>query len=149
MCSNKATASPLKGVWVPHDTRDQIVDYINYWTEQSELPASRLLGWLELGSSKFHDWKQRYGKVNEHNGKIPRDHWLEDWEQKAILDSHDRHPLEGYRRLTFMMLDDDPLPFQGVLPAHSQPVSVLSVGSWPDRVHARQSKRREPKSCLT
>jgi transposase InsO family protein len=45
--------------------------------------------------------------VNEHNGKVPRDHWLEDWERQAILDFHDRYPLEGYRRLTFMMLDAD------------------------------------------
>jgi hypothetical protein len=29
------------------------------------------------------------------------------WEKQAILDYHARHPLEGYRRLTFMMLDDD------------------------------------------
>jgi putative transposase len=71
------------------------------------LPARRLLGWLGLGTSKFHDWKHRYGKANEHNGKVPRDWWLEDWEKKAILDYHDRHPLDGYRRLTFMMLDDD------------------------------------------
>jgi putative transposase len=66
-----------------------------------------LLGWLGLGTSKFHDWKHRYGKVNEHNGAIPRDWWLQDWEKRAILDYYDRHPLEGYRRLTFMMLDDD------------------------------------------
>lgn len=45
--------------------------------------------------------------ANEHNGQIPRDWWIEDWEKQAILDYHDRHPLEGYRRLTFMMLDDD------------------------------------------
>jgi len=32
---------------------------------------------------------------------------LEDWEKQAILDFHDKHPLKGYRRLTFMMLDDD------------------------------------------
>jgi hypothetical protein len=38
---------------------------------------------------------------------VPRDSWLEDWEKAAILDYHDRHPLEGYRSLTFMMLDDD------------------------------------------
>ena len=41
------------------------------------------------------------------NGNVPRDHWLEPWEHKEILDYHDKHPLEGYRRLTFMMLDDD------------------------------------------
>jgi putative transposase len=60
-----------------------------------------------LGSSKFYDWRKRYGKVNEHNALLPRDDWLQAWEKKAILDFHDRNPLEGYRRLTFMMLDAD------------------------------------------
>jgi putative transposase len=83
------------------------VDYIAYWTQRAEIPARQLLAWLELATSKFHDWKTRYGKTNEHNGRIPRDFWLEDWEKTAIVDYHDRHPLEGYRRLTFMMLDDD------------------------------------------
>lgn len=83
------------------------MDYIGYWTDRAELPAKQLLGWLELSTSKFHTWKDRYGKANEHNGKIPRDFWLEDWERQAILDFHDSHPLDGYRRLTFMMLDQD------------------------------------------
>lgn len=38
---------------------------------------------------------------------MPRDHWLEDWEKKAILEFEQRYPLEGYRRLAFMMLDAD------------------------------------------
>ena len=73
----------MKGAWVPHDIRDEIVDYVNHWTERTELPARRLLGWLGLGTSKFHDWKHRYGKVNEHNGMVPHDWWLEDWEKRA------------------------------------------------------------------
>jgi transposase InsO family protein len=97
----------MKGVWVPHDTRDQIVDYMKYWSERAEQPVGQLLNWLGLASSKYHTWKHRYGKANEHNGKIPRDWWIEAWEKQAILDYHDQHPLEGYRRLTFMMLDDD------------------------------------------
>ncbi len=80
---------------------------MKHWTQRVELPTKRLLGWLELPTSKFHQWKDRYGKANEHNGKVPRDFWLEAWEQQAILDYHDRHPLDGYRRLAFMMLDDD------------------------------------------
>lgn len=84
-----------------------MVDYVQRWTERAELPAKQLLRWLELSTSKFHQWKDRYGKANEHNGQLPRDWWLEDWEKQAILDYHDRHPLEGYRSLTFMMLDDD------------------------------------------
>jgi putative transposase len=103
----KRTWGTLDGAWVPHDTRDQVVDYVNHWTGRAELSTRQLLGWLGLGTSKFHDWKHRYGKVNEQNGKVPRDWWLEDWEKRAIVDYHDRHPLEGYRRLTFKMLDDD------------------------------------------
>lgn len=92
---------------MPHDTRDQIVDYIAYWTKRAELPAIKLLRWLGLAKNKYHTWRDRYGHANEHNGKIPRDFWLEEWEKAAIIDFHDRHPLDGYRRLTFMMLDAD------------------------------------------
>jgi transposase InsO family protein len=60
-----------------------------------------------MAASKFYDWKSRYGKVNEHNSWIPRDHWLEDWEKEAIIEFHHENPLEGYRRFTFMMLDRD------------------------------------------
>jgi transposase InsO family protein len=63
--------------------------------------------WLGLATSKWHSWKHRYGKANEHNAWIPRDHWLEDEEKRAIRDFHALFPLEGYRRLTFMMLDQD------------------------------------------
>ena len=75
------------------------------WNERTEIPAQTLIGWLGITPSKFHAWRRRYGKVNEHNAWIPRDWWLEDWEKQAILDFHREYPLEGYRRLTFMMLD--------------------------------------------
>jgi transposase InsO family protein len=60
-----------------------------------------------LSSSKYYDWEKRYGKANEHNGLVPRDFWLKEWEKQAIIKYHHKYPLEGYRRLTFMMLDDD------------------------------------------
>jgi putative transposase len=62
---------------------------------------------MKVPEGTFYNWRQRYGKVNEHNGWIPRDHWLEDWEKKAILDFYLEHSLVGYRRLTYMMLDAD------------------------------------------
>lgn len=80
---------------------------MKYWMERAEIPCIKLLGWARLKTSKYHSWKKRYGKANSHNGKIPRDWWLEDWEKQSILDYHDKHSLEGYRRMTFMMLDDD------------------------------------------
>ena len=54
-----------------------MVDYVRYWTDRAETPTKTILAWLEVATSKFHTWKDRYGKVNEHNGQIPRDHWLE------------------------------------------------------------------------
>jgi putative transposase len=85
--------------------RDEVVDYVRQKHERTEVPAKQLVKWLGIGMSKFYDWKQRHGKVNEHNGLAPRDHWLEAWEKEAILAFHAAHPLEGYRRQTYMMLD--------------------------------------------
>jgi transposase InsO family protein len=38
---------------------------------------------------------------------VPRDHWLSDDEKRKIIAFAHDNPLEGYRRLTFMMLDRD------------------------------------------
>jgi hypothetical protein len=83
------------------------VDYVRYWSERSEIPARQLVYWLGIAASKFYLWRIRYGRVNEHNAHIPRDWWLEPWEKKAIVHFYLGHPLEGYRRLAFMMLDND------------------------------------------
>ena len=67
----------------------------------------RFISWLGVTKSKFYAWIERYGKVNEHNAPIPRDFWLETWEKEEIIEFAVSNPLEGYRRLTFMMLDQD------------------------------------------
>ena len=66
---------------------------------------TRFIEWLGIAPSKYYHWQNRYGKVNEHNARIPRDFWLEDWEKQTIINFHHQYPLEGYRRLTYMMLD--------------------------------------------
>jgi putative transposase len=87
--------------------RDEVVDFVNRWTDRTEVAVVRMTGWLGVRSSKFYDWRSRYGKVNEHNAWVPRDHWLAEWEKAAILEFERQYPLEGYRRLAFMMLDAD------------------------------------------
>ena len=87
----------MNGVWVPHDVRDQIVDFVRRWSEKTEIGAGRFIVWLDITASKFYDWRERYGKVNEHNGLVPRDFWLEDWEKQAIIGFHLKNPLERYR----------------------------------------------------
>lgn len=67
----------------------------------------RLIQWIGVAKGKFYEWRKRYGKVNEHNALVPRDFWLEEWEKEAIIKFHKEHPGEGYRRITYMMLDQN------------------------------------------
>lgn len=80
---------------------------MRHWSDRSEIAYEQLLRWIQLSSRKFRDWRSRYGKANEHNHLVPRDHWLEQWEKEAIVKCFQEYPLEGYRRLCFMMLDRD------------------------------------------
>lgn len=92
---------------MPPDLRDEVVDFVQGFTIRAKLPQWWVLLKLAIHPQQFFRWEKRYGSVNHHNGTIPRDHWLEDWEQEAMLAFHERHPLEGYRRASFMMLDED------------------------------------------
>ena len=112
------------------------MDFIRELAEFTELPVGRIRGWSGLGKGKYYDWVKRYGKANEHNAKIPRDHWLTDEEKQDILDYHERHPLEGYRRLTFMMIDDDV-----VAASPSSVYRVLRAHDRLDRWNRRPSKK--------
>jgi len=84
-----------------------VVDFTNRWSASTGIAFWTLVLWLGISRSKFYGWRARYGKANEQNAQVPRDHGLEDWEKGAIVAYEREHPLEGYRRLTFMMLDDD------------------------------------------
>jgi transposase InsO family protein len=113
-----------------------VVDFVTNWAEKTELAAERFVGWIGVNRGKFYAWKQRYGKANEHNGKIPRDHWIEAWEREAIVAFHERYPLEGYRRLSFMMLDAEVV---AVSPATTY--RVLSGAGLLDRWTNQPSKK--------
>ncbi len=84
-----------------------MVDFTRDWSLKAGITLERMLAWIGLSSRKFRDWRQRYGRINGHNGQVPRDHWLEPAEKEAIVEFFHRYPLEGYRRLSFMMLDQD------------------------------------------
>jgi putative transposase len=94
---------PLTGVWVAQGVRDTVVDFVSSWSRRTGIPVGRFVGWLGITVSKFHDWKRRYGRANEHNASVPRDHWLGEQEKRTILDYHARHPRESYRRLAARM----------------------------------------------
>ncbi len=97
----------MNGSWTQPDVRDEVIDYVRTWADKTELHAKTMVGWIGIDRSKYYQWQQRYGRVNEHNAWVPRDHWLEEWEKQAIVAYQQEHPLEGYRRLTYMMMDAD------------------------------------------
>ncbi len=84
-----------------------MVDYVRYWSERTGISYRRIVQWIGIPRSKFYQWPQRYGKVNDHNAWLPRDFWLRDWEKQAILEFWSTHSREGYRRMTYRMLDAD------------------------------------------
>jgi transposase InsO family protein len=87
--------------------RDEVIDFVRYWSCRSGIGAMRLVDWLCISRSKYYGWRDRYGKRNEHNSWIPRDFWLLESEKAAIIEYCIAHPLDGYRRLTYMMIDAD------------------------------------------
>ena len=89
------------------DVRDEIVDLVKKWNQRASMPKGKLLNWIGISDGKFSDWSLRYGSLNLHNHKIPRDFYLQEWERQAIIDFYKAHPTDGYRRITFMMIDLD------------------------------------------
>ena len=47
------------------------MDFVRRWSEKTEIGAGPFIGWLDITASKFYDWRERFGKVNEHNGWVP------------------------------------------------------------------------------
>ena len=97
----------MKDSWAEPDIRDEVVDYVRYWSSRTEIKAGKIVNHIGITRSKYYDWRRRYGKTNEHNAWIPRDFYLTDREKRAIIAYYNTHLLEGYRRLTYMMMDDD------------------------------------------
>jgi transposase InsO family protein len=118
------------------DTRDEVVDYVRNWSEKMEFPENRLVAWVGISRSKFYDWRDRYGKVEEHNRRVPRDHWLEDWEKEAIVRFYLEHPDQGYRSLTYTMMDAN---IVAVSPATTY--RVLAANGLLERWNRKPSKK--------
>ncbi len=93
--------------WTKPRVRDEVVDFIHHYSSLTGLSISRLVDLLGVARDKFQDWKRRRGEENKHNAPVPRNFWLEEWEKRAIIAFHSGHAEEGYRRLTFMMLDEN------------------------------------------
>ena len=77
--------------------------------ERSEWSLSRVLEVLELKRSVYFSWKQKSrGNAREDgSGKREQLSRLLSEEEAAIVSYAKAHPPEGYRRLCWMMVDED------------------------------------------
>jgi transposase InsO family protein len=62
---------------------------------------------IEIRKNKYYDWSSRLDQPNNHNSTIPKKHWLLEWETESIINYAKSNPGQGYRRLTYMMLDEN------------------------------------------
>jgi putative transposase len=97
----------MTGQWVEPDIRDNVVEFVNLIREKTDIPVKGMIRLIGISASKYYSWIDRKGEDNNHNGKTPRGHWSLNWEREAIINFAKKHTGEGYRRLTYMMIDDN------------------------------------------
>lgn len=97
----------MKTGWRRKTLRNEVVDFVHHWVPKVPISQQKMLKRIGIGSSKFYDWEQRYGQDNHHNASLPRKWWLADWEKEAIVNYYDQHPNDGYRSLSYQMLDEE------------------------------------------
>lgn len=65
-----------------------------------------MLRWVGISRSKYYGWLDLLGQDRAERSKIPSSHWLLPEERTKMIAYAREHADEGYRRLTYMMLDD-------------------------------------------
>jgi len=75
-------------------------------TVKTNTPVNKLLGMIGISSSKYYCWIDRLEQPNNHNCIISKKHWIVEWERQAIINYAQTHIGEGYRIMTYMMIDD-------------------------------------------
>jgi transposase len=88
-------------------TRDGIIDYVAKLVALTGIKRKEILKEIGITISKYYEWEDRYGIPNSHNSNCPKDTWLTTDEESRIVEYAKTHSGEGYRRLTYMMIDED------------------------------------------
>ena len=101
---------------------------------------NQIIKWIGIGRSKYFSW---YGKDNYHNGKIPRDYWLLEEEKETIIKYYLSHSQEGYRAITYRMIDEDVI---AVSPATTYRVlkKARLFSRWNNRVSSKGRGFKQP-----
>lgn len=97
----------MKGTWIEPDHKDEILDYISNITYKSDIKINQMINWIGIPKSKYYYWKNNDTVPDKSKATIPKRHWILNWEREAIIEYALNHIGEGYRRLTYMMMDEN------------------------------------------
>ena len=81
--------------------------FVQEWQERTGYETSQFTNWLGLSRSTYYSWVNRQGVENQPKGVPPKHHWLTESEKAAIITYYTDHRQTGYRRLAYMMLDEN------------------------------------------
>jgi len=83
----------VKRQWVQPEVRDDVVSTIESLCQRCAIPRTNLLNWASIRRSVY--------------GVPPRPDRVTEKEREAVLQYAQSHSGEGYRRMTYMMIDED------------------------------------------
>jgi transposase InsO family protein len=83
------------------------MDFLIDTKQKTGISNVQLLKWVGITSSKFYDWLDKDALYAERSYNVPRKHWILESEKESIINYAKEHTNTGYRRLCYMMLDED------------------------------------------
>mgnify|MGYP001176897582 FL=1 len=83
------------------------MDYVENITGKTEIKIFQMVNWIGIPKSRYYYWKENDLVPDKSKAIIPKRHWILDWERQSIIEYALKHTGEGYRRLTYMMIDEN------------------------------------------
>lgn len=81
--------------------------FVQTWQRKTGYDVMQFTNWLGIGRNKYYSWVNRQGQENQPSGVAPKHQWLTETEKAVIITYYANHRQTGYRRLAYMMLDED------------------------------------------
>ncbi len=83
------------------------MEYISNITHKTDIKINQMISWIGIPKSRYYYWKDNDTVPDKSKAVIPKRHWILSWEREAIIEYALKHIGEGYRRLTYMMMDEN------------------------------------------
>ena len=87
--------------------RNEVLSFIQHWHQRSQLPVDKLLSWLGIKRGRYQEWVKCKDTPNTHSAQVPKENWILPEERLVVIDYAKTHIGAGYRRMTYLMLDEN------------------------------------------